>query len=615
MNRYGIITMFMFFALIIAPFASAGTLISGSNMDVKSNYQGLNGLSLVGTYSTTPTVNDRVSITNLVVPDPYEIKSSADITFNQPKFEQVFDINNQQRVLNAEVVDKTIYFTPSTSDSACENAWNKYRTETELNKELYPNFDPIQVSGNKLLGYCRVIWVTTSQTGFIGKITDDRIFFSQDIVVSGVGTMHLERSDKMDSLVATIPGVARAALVDFGMYTNAKLTDGNIYAFQTKTAAGAGAWRPFSNVAVVTSYQQADQALQALDDQFYTQSISADVFANNVKSARANLNTAAANLNTQSQTLPIEWNNKIVGAPRVDSANLIIVEPKRDTLTANIQIAVRGDKFGLFIPTGVCTINTIDTKEQWLETGQGQLAYSVKNTGTDDASLRLSATCAGGNVNAVPQDFALSAGATKTGNLVLTGRTSTLQITQSFACTFTCLEKNTQQQDTEAFTAVLERKQLCSEGEQSDPKLVGTSFVVDVFDANCAVKTSISCDALTKSFVKENGIWTCKDKASGGLGGIGQGEASCSAGKVRDSTTGECVDQTRFNPTALIIALVLALIGGGAAYAYTGALSHVSKKYGTLLRVIVAILVFIALLFAVAALVNGIVSLFSFATG
>jgi len=593
-----LIALFFVFVLLLSPFASAGTLISGSSMDVQSNFGGLSGLSLVGTWSTTPTVNDRVIISNLIVPDPYEIKSTAEVTFNQPVFEQVFEVRTQKRLLTATVVDRTFNYFPALTTSGslekCIAAWDSYRATTEQNRELFPGFQPVRLALG--LGSCRLVWVTTEQTGTYGKVENDRIFYKQDVVVQGVGTMTLERSATRDSLVATIPGVARVALLNFGQYTSAQLSDNQVYAFQPKSGTGALQWKPFTSVTEIVNYETSVNQLAFLDDQLISGQISYVNFVTQLETARANLNSNGQLLVQKSFTLPSEWQGRTSSPPRTQDANLIIVEPRKDTFTANVQFALRGERVGLFIPTGECSIVSAASSVQWLETEQGKLRYTIRNTGTDTASIGLSATCTGSNVNAVPQDISLAAGAQQTGDLLLTGRSSTLDLTQSFSCTLTCLEKNTQKTATKAFTSVLERKQLCAEGEQTAPKLVGTAFVVDTLNADCQVKSQTSCDALTKSFVQESGVWTCVDKAA--TGGIGQGEAPEAP--------------REFNFTVFAFAMLLGIVGGAFAFAKTHFLVSMSR-YSTLWRVVIALGVFVAIAFLVAGAVNYVIALFSFA--
>lgn len=614
------ITMLMF-ALVLSPLASAGTLESGSTLTVQSNYQGISGLSLLGVWSTTPNLQDRVYISNDKIPEPYDIRNGVELTFNQPKFEQVFEAYSQTAMYKPQFYSQRfnygIKLTESSGNSACEAAFNTYRSQTQLNSQLLEGFDPTLVGGRYFLGYCDVMWVTVEQVGYYSPVRSDRLFYSQDIGVGNLGTIHLETSDLKDQLVGSIPGQAYVALLDFGQYKTSALQADNVYAFQTgKSIAGAGPWQPFEdNQKYMNTYQTSYNTLiTRTGDYFDRKSITLDQLKSDAQLQVANVRNAADNVVANAGKLPDKWSDRI-GAPRLATGNLIIVPPKYDFATARLQIAVKGTAFGLFKPTGVCSINSVAPSVTWLETSQGQIAYSVKNTGTDNSAMRVFATCSGGTqINAVAQDISVATGATSSGKLTLTGRSATLNPSTTFDCTFSCLEKNTGQEATAKFQAILQTKQLCAEGEQTAPKLIGANFVVDVLDSTCHVKASLTCDALTKKFVQEGAAWVCVDKAPTSCTGVGC--SPCAAGSVRNELTGVCVKEEggTFNFTVLVIAGIIGLIGGGAVYAYTGVLSRFSKKYGTLLRVLLALAVFIALLFLVAGVVNGIVSLFSFAT-
>ena len=597
----------MIFLLSIIPFASAGTLISGNTMEVRSNYPGIDGLTLVGTWSTTPTVNDRVFVNNLVVPEPYSVQGSKYIEFSRPTFEQVFEVRNQRRAYTIQYEDRSFNFALIGSGTAldrCIDKWEEYRETVESNKELMPGFEPVLVNLRSLVGSCRVFWATMTHEGWYGDVFDDRIFYQQTVSIEGVSqNIVLERSDERDQLVGTIPGVARAALLDFGMYTNARLSDNNVKAFHGRNNLGSDNWKPFSG-SQTNSFEQAVTAVLDHREQVFSTRWegSFSSWVTEFERLSGIANNRALSINSASQSIPTQWQGNIANPPRT-SGNTIIVEPRRDTFTANIQVAVKGDSFGLFVPTGVCEIVSADQTVQWAEGEEGYLNYRLRNTGTDTGSMRVTATCDGGNIQGFPEQFALSAGQTVNQRMTLTGQSVNFDPLQSFSCEFSCRESNTGQTDTHSFTAIIERKEICSQGEELAPVIINDNFVVDVLDSDCNVIQRKTCPVATGQFVRSGNVYSCEERT-----GIGSGDRPF-------DPDGE---QTSFNPTVLIIALILGLIAGTLVFVWTAALPKAVPRKSQLrgwlqaLRVVLAVVAFVVVMFLVAVIVRGVIAAFSF---
>lgn len=590
------ILLWMLALLLLAGSGHAGTLISGSNVDVKSNYDGFNGLSLVGTYSTTPAANDIITITNAQLPEPYGLKQTVTITVPEPRIEQVFDVNNQRQVYKVIIVKERTYYYLNLpyGQTASELCKEKLTADIQAN---YGNLPLLEGTGANLLvgnGVCYAQFaLQQTQVGWLGSVSERGLYYYQDINLAGIGTLHLERSAAIDDLSDKIDGVGRATLLNFGTWTNSDLSAAGIYAFHARTSDGTKPWRAFQDTSTTNYVGSYTNAINALQSQLFTGDAPASLTEFRAVGTSAVekgniINNMAANIQGATATIPASWSGKIDGTIRT-SANSLIVPLNGNIFTANIQLVLAGEKFGLYIPTGKPSIVSASSSITFQETGTGYLDYTVKNIGTNTGTFVLKGFCADGKVLTQEVEMSLAAGATKSGRLAHTAKSETFDLTEKVACSLRFEEIQTDEFVSKAYSVEVQVKQSCVEGEQSDPKFSpdGRTQTVYVLDSSCNVKDELTCDVTTSIFEKVNGVWTCVQK---------------------DNTTPtpnpDNDNDGTFRPGLLLFAAVVGVLAGGwAAILVPAPKKHFFAIKGAVF-VVAALIVFVGVAYVARIVVN-----------
>lgn len=522
--------------VLAAPFAQAGTLVSGSRVDVQSNYPGLSltgkcspstgevsGCALVGTWSTTPAANDRLSIINSQMPAPYGLRESVDVNVQQPVIEQVFRVASQEKLERLVPVERSYLFLNlpfgKTSNQLCQEKFEADRQTLYGGKPLMEGSSAV---AKVATGSCSVLAVLVdSQAGWVGTVTDKGIYYEQKIDLDGIGTLRLAVNEKENDLSDQIDGVGRATLLSFGSWTNAKLSSRDLYAYHGKNALGSDSWKPFADSTGMNNYRAARARIAAADGIslgggfFFFGNSGYDTVRKELQSSVQQANNEVARVVGVSSAIPASWGGATGGAIRY-TGNDIIVPLQRTALIANVQLVLAGEKFGLFIPTGTPKIVSADSSVKFSETASGNLNYRVKNVGTDTGTFRLRSDC-GGQVVSDDLEFPLKANEEKSGLLRLTAKSQSFSKTETLSCTLELKEIQINKVDTKKFSTVIEVKQQCTEGEETEPSFdsVKQKYSVYVLDSSCSVKSTKECALAEGTFVKENGVYVCKAYAPG----------------------------------------------------------------------------------------------------
>lgn len=584
----------------IASVMAQGTLVSGSTVEVKSNYDGFKNFSLVGTWSTTPSLDDQLIITNANLPEPYGLRDEIHIDVMAPKVEQVFRVGNQKALYKPAFAEKRYYyFTLSQNQDVRMDKCN-----TELESDLATNYAGRQIyPGTFPIGlvtglYCDVQFVVKdTHEGWVGEATNHRLNYYQDISLDGVGTLHLERSEAKDQLVDRINGVGRASLLNFGIWTNAQLSDRNVWAYHAKNELGTDKWQPFQDSVGIATYNSAQSLIISKFQEGGALLAPAD--KTKVTESIAVMKVEVDRLKGASFTIPSSWQGSFDGTPRTAANDIIVTIAKnRPTLVPQIQLVLAGEKFGLFIPTGKPKILSADATISFDETKSGYINYKVQNIGSARGAFLVKAFCNDDRVVSAENELNINKDQVLTGKLQVTAKSTQFAETEDVSCKIRMTETNTQEFVEKDVKISIIVKELCVEGEQTDPVLSGDNYVVNVLDKTCNIKSSLSCPKVDKEFVKENGLWVCKDKSI--FGGTGGGDTSNND------------DNGSFSKTVLIIAIVLALIVGLIVFGFTMGLQKI--PYGIWIQLVLSIGAAVLIFFAVPLIWGAIVGLFTFAT-
>jgi hypothetical protein len=574
--------LFLCFLLLLST-ASAGTLISGSKIDVQSNYAGFNNLSLVGTWSTTPAVSDQLIVNGAMLPAPYALRQQIVIDVQKPTFEQRFEVVQQQALYVPLLVEQDfwIWNIPGTGKDKyqlCDEAVQSYISAS--GKKLWTGTGINVLYGN---AYCHAVFVLQdSQQGWIGSLSTQGYNYYQTINVDNIATLHLIQNENTSQLVDKVNNVVRATLVNFGDWTNAKLSDSNTWGYHEGNTLGSGPWTPFYDSVGSRTFASANSLITTY---FSTLSVTSTTFSDSQLQAIRNnvqvMKDEVARLKGASATPPASWINGDTAAIRT-AANTVIVPYARTALTANIQFVMSGQSFGLIIPTGIPSLVSYDKTIQFDETAAGILNYQVKNIGSSTGTFSAVASCNGGKVITNTDEFSLVAGQTYSGKLRNTAKTTTTAASEKSTCTLTVTETNTQQKVTGTYTATVITKSECAAGQQSDPKFNsdGSSYV-ETYDTLCNVISTTKCSA-SETFTKDaTGNWICKAKEGG-------------SGSTSDDASG-------FSTPLFVVTIILSLAATVATAVYARPVKHfhIGKVHGAWLYITLIAIAFIATFFLV----------------
>lgn len=561
-------TFLLFFVVVITLVMTmnvfAGTLVSGSTVAISSNNPDISGkYTLVGLWSTTPTANDKIFITNAILPEPYGIKQQVAIDVPMPTFEQVFSVESQKPLYEYSLFESEMYV-----NSNCESKVStEFNTKHPGAQRLVSNTAWYEVS-NPL--FCKgFIIYASNQKGWIGQTINKGINYNQKINIDGVGTLSLVRNEAEDKLADSISGVAIARVLGFSSWTNGLLDSRNTYAYHANVDRTVGVWSPFNdNAQYYTEYVVASSDLKNVYQ-------SADATGLKISGeVRERFNNAINTNNRQvmqlvsySTNYPSDWANKGFASQTRTVGNDIVVPLQRTALTANIQLILNGEKIGIFIPTGVPSIVSYDNQITFDETASGKVNYVVKNTGQSAGAFRVQLFCADSSIVGEADDLTMSAGQSITGNIRVTGKSST---TSDFSqtCKLQMKEVTTNVTVEKNVDVTVLAKSSCVVGQQSEPYTSGSLTIVDTLDAKCAVVSQIKCVTASEDVKLIDGKYQCVAKPQ------------------KDGGTGT------FNTTLFTTSVILGLIG--VAFAYTPVKEFVMPmgKYGKYVSYAILISIF-----------------------
>lgn len=547
----------------------AGTLVSGSTVTVTSNNDDISGkYTLVGLWSTNPNANDKIVISNAVLPAPYGIVSQLAIDVPQPTFEQVFAIGNQIPMFEYALFETSTYYLGSNEERAAK-ALAEFRksSPTAIIQQRY------ELHGTWDVSYKEFIVFVVRQRGWVGTTTNKGINYAQQININGVGTMNLVRNEAKDQLVDSISGVALARLTGFSSWTNGLLDTRNTYAYHTNNDQKVGTWTPFNDGG---TYYSA-----------WTNAVSNLVNANPVETQKTNqqvldlLNTVIANVNKQvdglvavSTNYPTDWSTKGYREQTRTSGNDVVVPLQRDALVANIQLILNGEKFGIFIPTGVPAIINYDSSITFDETSAGNVKYTVQNVGSADGSFRMQLFCNNKNIVGEADDLLIAKGQQTAGDIRVTGKSlTTADVTDT--CKLQLLEVTTKKTVEVNVAVKILAKSNCAQGQQSAPYTSGGKTYVDTYDAKCNVIDTLACTTATQDTKIVNGLYKCVDKP-------------VTPGTVPSTEPGD------FNSTLFGISVLVGLIAVFFAYTPVKEFTFALGKPGKYIQWVVMVGLFLA---------------------
>lgn len=564
---------------IMCASAFAGTLAAGTSLQVTSNNNEISGkYNLVGVWSTTPTAADSIIITNSQLPAPYGLKSQLVIDVPQPSFEQVFSVQSQKPVYTYALwISDNKFFNDIDAKIEAEFQKENPNAVVVVSKQSCSSLVTWTCKGYKIYA--------TQQKGWVGQVTNSGIDFEQPIVIDGVGTIMLStKSATSSQLSGTIPGVAIARLLGFSSWTNALLSEKNVYAFHAGSSTSVGQWLPFSdNGQYYTSYIATETNLKnvlnvgglttggAIESKFNSVIIAANNQANLLVGASTNY--------------PSSWLANSNKAGITSSSNLINVPLKTTVLTANIQLILNGEKFGVFVATGIPKIDSIDSSVKFSETASAMINYVAKNDGQSSGSFQTSLVCPSGKIQGQADQFTLNAGQSVNKQMYVTAKTDANK-DLSETCVFSLTESTTQTKVSRNVVINVEAKANCAQGQQSDPYVSGALTVVDVYDSSCKVIDQVKCTTASQDTKLVNGKYECVAKS----GTSGQGA-------------------TNFSVPLLIASLLI-----GLALAITAYVNLKAFSFGKYTKIALTIIVLFAFVFGIMAtvyLVNAFIKYFS----
>lgn len=598
--RYILVLLVLFLAV---GQVSAGTLVSGSRVDVESNFQGFDGLSLVGTWSTTPAAVDTLVVKNSLLPDTCELEDGTEascsledditITVKEPVFEQVMTVTDQRPLYRATYYRSKFYYFTLTNDAAkeaCDDAFQEHLNGFFFGKELYPGLSSLPRSVGKIT--CDVDYIVVDKhEGWVGTVFTSGTNYDQDIILDNGGTLELssdKRPGQVTQLSDNIPNVAKATLLGFSDWTNAELNDDDIWAYHEREELGVGEWDPYEDSIGITTINNEENTILSIMGRAGTLT---ENEINEVTTALGKLDTEVSRIKGESFSLPSSWDDRFV-PPVSSTANdiFVTIDPTKTVSVAEIQLILDGDSFGLIINVGEPKILSIDKTVELEETTSGFLDYEVQNVGEAPGAFLLEVLCQS-QVVGDEETLNLDSGEKESGEIRITAKSVTGQDFDE-SCELRMTEISSGEFDSEFFTAEVTAKANCAEGEQTDPFPGGDNFFVNVLDKQCNLKDIITCPANTHEFVKEGSQWVCVERdGDGSIGGSGGGS------------------DDGFNTVLFTIASILAVVGAGTVGFYTQGLRGLGTP-GTVFWITLIVGTAVGVFLAVPALWAGIVGLF-----
>lgn len=508
--------------ILFSVMASAGTLTSASSVQVNSNYKGFDGLSLLSTWSTTPAASDYIVVNKNTVgiPEPYDATGSITISLPQPTYEQAFKIGDgtQMFVVETGYFAKSFYYPLQLSftkaNTKCEQAVYDYLSTT--GGTLIGN-----IRATVGLGSCYVnVAYQKNQVMWIGDVRSSDLYFNQVVNVGNYGQLHIYKNEAETVLADNLPNVAAITFINFNKFTQAELSATNIYAYHTSGSFGSDAWQPFYDDTFIKQYKSEYNALVDMASPLNPSSYDAVAVQDQVNK----VNSIVKSLQREVQAYPAVWADRASFNIRSSGNKMIVpILPSALIWTADYQILLSGDTIGLVRPTGEPNIISVDSPISIIETASGDLQYKVQNTGDSTGTFTLEAQC-GTKVSSDSQQVSLAAGEVKSGGLRLTAKSTEATDTEKVSCTFTMTETQTRASVTKDFVVNVQVKQLCVQGEESDPVVEGADYVVYVLDSQCRIIDTIKCPIATSHFVFQQGRWECVDGTGKPVGKAGSGD-------------------------------------------------------------------------------------------
>lgn len=539
MKKYRLSTMSVWFTFLILvvmafPVVSAGTLVSGGQLEIESNIDGIDGLTIQGEYSTTPYSSDTVFITRNNVESKTPSGENVDLTrdiridFSNPEYSEKFLVGQQTPLTRLETFEYNVGFWGSKNQANLEYCLNQGIQEARSQAStIEPSFIA-QIQG---VGYlsCDVIGIVESKReGFVAGLQRDQVEFDQNITLDDVGTVRLYNKDGDRQTTDRINGEARVVLTNLNDLLSSRLSTQGVYAYSNKRNNAGGDWQPFSDSGNVDRYTSHLQSRVQSTTQYETPSgiggIGIGIVDDNKDVMRDVVNEHNQNVDSvlsQTGNTPSQWVSRADMNGVTSTANTVTVPYRdgQDSISHRVLLQLRGESFGLQITGGTPVIKGIQETVSWQENSNPTLVYQISNEGSGTGSFTATVSCNNNNVQGLPSTYTLGSGETVNEQIRLTSRPESLSGQTTTSCELKVEDSDSQETSTRSFTATVESKDSCSQGEQTVSTNNQGQQVLTTLNSDCDVINTEICEGEWNNRLTG---WSC-EKSSVEQGEQGEG--------------------------------------------------------------------------------------------
>jgi len=511
--------------LVIAPMVSAGTLKGDGQVDVQTDREEFDGLNMVGTWSTTPYASDTLFIRQSNVPEAdeegrnVELEETVEVEFGDPQFAERFSVDSEVPLDRA-----TPYTFESergiTTEDQCQEALQEDLEAKGYNK--YTDDFPVAYDFSGLTSWdtwCSAHTVLIeSREGYVGTVSEERLSYEQSVTI-GSDTVTLEADEDPGQISKTIPGKARITYTDFPSLLDRRLSSDNVFVAINKQSNTFEAYGDDTGTTV--DYLSAREDLrnaEALDTPFAT-----DLFSDlnlgpslgrlEMERVAQTLNSEVEQVKTKFDENPSQWEGKAEFSQISSNGRNLVVpyEPEADAVSAEVQLVVNGESFGLKLLSGEPKFVETQGKVSFQEGETGSLSYSLKNVGGGEATMSVDASCNDQTVQTDREVFTLEEGETRAGEITVHSLTETTETgTVETNCKLRATDGDSGAEDETVFKTSVETKKSCVEGGLRGPYTNNEGVsIIERVNADCETVSTERCPA-PNEFIREDGEWVCE---------------------------------------------------------------------------------------------------------
>ena len=598
----------MLMVLIFSNFVSAGVITSLSKVDVSSNYEGIDGLGILGTWTSSPGATDTIIITKDSLPDGYDMSSSTyEIVFGSPNFVQVYEIFSQVPVYDAELISFSYdYNVPNlfTYNQACYSIMDDLYLENDLwdNTQFQYKATPLGCDG---------FFVRKRLSGYVGDVVKSNIDYSQKVNV-GDDVLFLDTTAASSKITDSIDGKAYLTLTGFGNWLNSAPTDKNIYAYST-VANNKNSWNIYSDTSGLSNYEESSASISQYMSQTYT---SLDAGKTYLSLAASRHNSNVDTIILKSKTTPESWNDAGIISEMTTSGNQVNL-PLNDfnfqSYTATLQFLLDGDEVGLRRSVGLPKIVSFDQVVEFDELDNGYINYKVQNIGDYQGAFTLSASCDDDKVTIETHTFTLDSKETLEDELKITANSDLFVATQYLDDCVMYLKENSVQSSevTASFDLVINAKSRCTSNSETAPILDkdNNQLIVNTLDSFCNVISSKYCSLDGNDFELINGKYECVKVSQESCG-----DNVCSLFETRSNCPRDCGtdDESSTNYGLMIFSFFVAFIVALLVFLGTGFIDNYFGRASFFVRIGLSIFSFIIIFILIPMVAAFILDLFAF---